>query len=696
MRRPVPELLAPAGSADALFAAVAAGADAVYTGLGAFNARAAARDMDPATFARACRVAHDHGVRVYVTENVYLREGEQADAVDLARRAFAAGADALIVADAGLARLVREQVPGLELHLSTQAGVMSAAGARLAARELGVERVTCARELSVAEIAGLCAEGVPVEVFCHGAICICYSGSCSFSALRRGRSANRGDCTQPCRLSYRLEDGRGLPVAQDVGERLLCPRDYCSIRHLAELADAGVAALKIEGRMKNPDYVYNVVRTYRTALDALASGDALEDGALDELEVQLGRSFNRGLTDAYLRGTSGAELMSFERAINQGVRVGTVVERGHHEVVVELTQAVEAGDTLEIRTVLPPDAPADVPRRFPLVPCEVSGAAGDRIRVRCKRRVGAGSPVHLTASTRVLSEAQAAVAALRAEAGRLESPVPAPQEEGGPVTAVRERLSSVGGSAPARIVAAATPEDARALLADGGVDEVAVHAYRIAEDPGWEELLGSLTVVLDEPCRVSDEPRVRELCARARAVVCRNLGAIELARESGVAFEVAAPVSATNSATVRWLLGLGARRVWLPDELADDQVRALVDAAPACSCGVRVAGSPELMICEHCLLTAEGLCDGDHAACARRSAARYLVEADGTRLPVAVDVWGRTRIFDACPQDRRGLAHALAARGLGAVLVDTVPASGWVETNTSPTNPETVTSSRMG
>ncbi len=662
MTKRIVELLAPAGTLEALYAALAAGADAVYTGLGAFNARAAARDIELADFRRACAVAHGRGARVYVTENVYLREGELSAALELARRAQDAGADALIVADAGLARAVRAELPDMEVHLSTQAGAMSAAGVRLAARELGAARVTCARELSMGELADLCATGVPIEAFCHGAICICYSGACAFSAIRRGRSANRGDCTQPCRLAYDLVDDEGSTRVAVAGDRLLCPCDYLSIRHLRDLVRAGVSALKIEGRMKNPDYVFNVVRTYRAALDALAAGgDALDDARLDEFAFQLGASFNRGFTDAYLRGTSGHELMSFERAINQGVRVGAVVDRGAHEVTVALERPVHAGDTLEIRTILPPDAPSDVPVRYPLVPCEVDGCAGSSIRVRCKRRVGVGSPVHLTASARALTEASDAVERVRAEAAglvlapadRVSHPSGLSGQQGATVSDTDSGASSSRPRAvsPRPVVLVDDAAAARAVLHDGPEEEVAVFAWRLAEDAAWEELVPSLTVVLDEPCRRADEGHVRTLCSRARAVVCRNLGQIDIVREAGVPFDVAAPVSATNAATVRWLLSLGARRVWLPDELTVSEVLAIATAVPAGRVGVFAHGMPQLMVCEHCLLTAEGPCDADHAACPRRHEARYLVEASGARLPVRVDVLGRTRVFDEAPRD---------------------------------------------
>ena len=221
----LPELLAPAGGLDQMLAAIAAGADAVYAGLGGFNARVSAHGFTDDEFARGCAVAHAHGVRVYVTLNVFVFDDELADAVALGVHALGLGADALIVADAGLVCALRAAIPGVEIHLSTQAGVHSEGAVQLAADELGVERVTTARELTVDEIASLCDTGVPIEVFCHGAICIGYSGACEFSALRRGRSAMRGDCTQPCRLAYDLVDEAGESVVAVEGDRLLCPRD---------------------------------------------------------------------------------------------------------------------------------------------------------------------------------------------------------------------------------------------------------------------------------------------------------------------------------------------------------------------------------------------------------------------------------------------------------------------------------------
>lgn len=630
----LPELLAPAGGLDQMLAAIAAGADAIYAGLDGFNARVSAHGFSDDEFARGCAVAHAHGVRVYVTLNVFVFDDELADAVALGAHALAFGADALIVADAGLACALRAVIPGVEIHLSTQAGAHGEGAVRLAAEELGVERVTTARELSVAEIETLCATGVPIEVFCHGAICIGYSGACEFSALRRGRSAMRGDCTQPCRLSYDLVDEAGQSVVAVEGDRLLCPRDYLGIAHLPELVAAGVASLKIEGRMKNPDYVFNVVRVWRRALDMLRDGRWDVD-AVPALARELGRSFNRGFTDAYLRGRSGAELMSFERAINQGVRVGRLVAVGHEEVTVELDAAVAAGDTLEIRFYPGADARPDVPKRWPQVPCPADAAAGECIVVHCKRKVDAGCEVYLIRSAGVLEQTATVLERMRVEADAV-----------APVERAVEAL-------PLGDIVAVGDMPAEPLAKPAAPVRV-VFAWQLMDaDPLGECDLSDATVVLDEVCRAGDAARTRSLMRRAGRIVCRNLGQVAIARELDVHFDVAAPVFCANRATLAWLRGLGARHVFLPAELTANNAERIVELA-ACPgvLGPVDAERPELMVCEHCLLTAEGACVTDATTeqvycreCLRRRQERYLVERDGTRLPVVVDACGRTRIF---------------------------------------------------
>ncbi len=397
--------------------------------------------------------------------------------------------------------------------------------------------------------------------------------------------------------------------------------------------------------MKNPDYVFNVVRVWRRALDMLLDG-AWDAAAVSALERELGRSFNRGFTDAYLRGRSGAELMSFERAINQGVRVGRLVAVGHEEVTVELDAAVAAGDTLtihgvtytlEIRFYPGDDARPDVPKRWPQVPCPVDAAAGERVVVHCKRKVDAGCEVYLIRSAGVLEQTATALEHMRAEANAVV-----------PVARAVEILPFEGA-----VTVDDVPEAALAEPTEKGASARMVFAWQLMDaDPCGERDLSDATVVLDEVCRAADASRTRSLMRRAGRVVCRNLGQVAMARELGVAFDVAAPVFCANRVTLAWLRGLGAGRVYLPAELvADDAERVAELAACPGVLGAVDADRPELMVCEHCLLTAEGACATDVTGqvrcrdCSRRQQARFLVERDGTRFPVVVDACGRTRIF---------------------------------------------------
>ena len=256
------ELLAPAGNEECLHAAVCAGADAVYLGLDEFNARRNAGNFTIESLKEACDYAHLRGVAVYVTLNVEILPSEIDRALACAREAYEAGADAFIVQDVGLACELRRTLPAAELHASTQMNIHNAAGIALAAH-LGMRRVTLARELSIAEIAELSALagefGMEIECFAHGALCICYSGQCLMSSMIGGRSANRGLCAQACRLPYELHRADRADALPAEGEHLLSPRDLCTIGLLDRLVCAGVASLKIEGRMKSADYVHEVV-----------------------------------------------------------------------------------------------------------------------------------------------------------------------------------------------------------------------------------------------------------------------------------------------------------------------------------------------------------------------------------------------------------------------------------------------------
>ena len=417
--RTLPELLSPAGGPDAFRAALAARADAIYCGMGSFNARRKADNFDDNTFEEACRLAHLAGARVYVTVNIVIKQTEMTDALDLVRRCAQLGADAFIIQDWGLFFQIRSLMPELELHVSTQANIHDARGVTWC-QAAGAERVTLSRELSIAEIAQIHrAAGGDLEVFAHGSICFSYSGVCLLSSFAcRGRSANRGMCAQPCRLPYELVDEKGHRLSAPGRDRALCPRDTNTIDLIDDLIAAGAGALKLEGRMKAPEYVYAITDAYRRALDA--RGGALDADERGDIMRQLKRCFNRDFTSAYQQGTSGDEMMSYERSNNRGQEVGRTVgftprrtrtkgqamrdaARGAKGMAaIELTDAVGAGDLLELRH-------DDDPDQFLTGLVRADAAAGDTIEVEVARPMPTGCRVRLIRSQRALDVADAAI-----------------------------------------------------------------------------------------------------------------------------------------------------------------------------------------------------------------------------------------------------------------------------------------------
>ena len=282
-KQSLPELLSPAGSFDALIAAVSAGADAVYIGGKSFGARAYAKNFDIEEIRKAAELCHVHGVKLYVTVNTLIFDREMEALSDYARELYLAGVDAIISADLGAIAEIRRRVPEMPIHASTQMSVHNTDGADAAA-SLGCERVVLARELSEKDIFSVTEKCIPeTEVFLHGALCVCHSGQCLMSSLVGGRSGNRGECAQPCRLPY----GKGYPLSL---------KDLSLARHINSLIESGVASLKIEGRMKSPEYVYRVTKIYRDLLDA-------HRNATDREEAELKRVFSRGgFTDGYYKG----------------------------------------------------------------------------------------------------------------------------------------------------------------------------------------------------------------------------------------------------------------------------------------------------------------------------------------------------------------------------------------------------------
>lgn len=342
------ELLAPAGSRKALVAAVENGANAIYLAGNAFGARAYASNFDREALREAIHFAHLRKVAIHVTVNTIVADEEMGPLRDYLRFLYEAGADAVLVQDLGVARVAHETVPDLPLHASTQMSVSSLEGVRALA-ELGFTRVVLARELSLKEIRHICAHApVEIETFMHGALCVCYSGQCLMSSMIGGRSGNRGRCAQPCRLPYTLVDEKGQDVLGDkAGSYLLSPRDLSTIDVIPDLIEAGVSSLKIEGRMKRPEYVATVVRTYREAIDTYYAGKGY--AVTQEERDDLAQIFNRDFTTAYLEGRPGKAMMSDRRPNNRGLLIGrvTAYDWDARIVTVKLSGCLGLGDQVD-------------------------------------------------------------------------------------------------------------------------------------------------------------------------------------------------------------------------------------------------------------------------------------------------------------------------------------------------------------
>jgi putative protease len=360
--RNLSELLAPAGDWDCARAAVENGADAIYFGLEKFNARMRADNFTAADLPKLMEFLHRRGVRGYVTLNTLVFENELADAEKYLRTMISAGVDAVIVQDAGICRLIRRLSPDFPIHASTQMTITSTAGVEFA-RDLGCCLVVLARECSIKEIEKIQGgnlsspvtrhSSLPLEVFIHGALCIAYSGQCLTSEALGGRSANRGECAQACRMPYELvSDGKLVPL----GDRkyLLSPQDLAGLEVLPELIRAGVASLKIEGRLKSPEYVANITRIYRTALDQLSEGRVPR--ALNSKKVGLAElappndrydmemAFSRGLHTGWFGGTNNQQLVHARFGKKRGVYLGEIARVLRDGVVIRLEGPLKPGD----------------------------------------------------------------------------------------------------------------------------------------------------------------------------------------------------------------------------------------------------------------------------------------------------------------------------------------------------------------
>ncbi len=340
------ELLAPAGSYEALKAALQNGADAVYLGGTDFNARAYASNFDRDTLKEAVSYSHIRGMKVYVTVNTLLKDSELEKLLDYVGFLYSIDVDALIVQDLGVLKIIREAYPDFELHCSTQMTLHNTLGVQ-AIKELGVKRVVLARELTLAEIKEIKEKtGMELEAFVHGALCVSYSGQCLMSSFIGGRSGNRGRCAQPCRKAYQLVSNKGENGNRELYH--ISMRDLNTFDEIGSIIDSGVTSFKIEGRMKKPQYVASIVGAYRRAIDHyLTEGKSLRS---PDLQQEMAQMFNRRFTKGYILGSPREEIVNVEKPNNRGILLGTVMDYNprKNRIKLKLLSKLSAGDGIEV------------------------------------------------------------------------------------------------------------------------------------------------------------------------------------------------------------------------------------------------------------------------------------------------------------------------------------------------------------
>jgi len=349
-----PEILAPVGDEEALLAAIRGGADAVYLGVGEFNARQGAKNFTLDDLDAAVKLAHSHGVLVYLALNIPIKQKELQHALDIVDRAYAAGIDAIILQDLGLLKLLKETYPDLELHASTQMTIHNKGGVDFVA-DLGAKRVIVSRELTAAEVKDIVDHSnAEIEVFVHGALCYSYSGKCLFSSFLHDRSANRGACAQPCRRRYRfVVDGREIDERHIGGSYPISCAELSTLTRLEEIVKTGVVSLKIEGRMKKPEYVTASAAAYKAAVEGICRpGENPTKEELESREAKLAKLFYRGFTRGFILGEKGVSHPKYSS--NYGAFLGKVLDisrsKGNTKLTVRLNENIQVKDGISIFT----------------------------------------------------------------------------------------------------------------------------------------------------------------------------------------------------------------------------------------------------------------------------------------------------------------------------------------------------------
>ncbi len=628
----LPELLCPAGSFDALLAAIDGGADAVYMGGAAFNARIHAKNFSSEEFARGISLAHLYGVKAYVTVNTLIRDRELDDFLRAAEYAYRCGADALIIADVGAAKAIRERLP-IELHASTQLSCHGSDAAAILA-ESGFSRVVCAREMSKEDINSFIKRSpLEAEVFIHGALCVCHSGQCLFSSMVGGRSGNRGECAQPCRLPYGGKNSYPLSL-----------KDLSLARHVPELIELGISSLKIEGRMKSPEYVNGVTRIWRELLDNRRAADAEDMRALEAI-------FSRGgFTDGYFTSRIDRKML--------GVR--------SEEQKQETRQLAQfKGLTRKIPLKMNAEIKADQPCRLTVTRLDGKGSA---------EAVG---DIPQTARTAPISDETVYRSLVKLGDTPFETSKIDISLDGGlmlPISSLnalrRKAVEALSQTLSLETAAVSEPyrpvvrekrrcrKNAAVFYDPRRIPNEAYDAFDVIYTPLHRYIGNTNGVALPEVIFDSQLAEVEQMLKEAKRkgavhLLVGNLGHLDLAKRSGMAIHGDLRLNVFNGETADFLEKLGFEDVVMSPELTLSQLRDIGGNAYAC-----VYGRVPLMVTEKCVGREIGGCE----KCESGNA--VLTDRKGISFPVIRAYEHRSVIFNSVPFYMADKAEALETSGL--------------------------------
>ena len=615
----LPELLAPAGDMECLYAAVAGGADAVYVGGKRFGARAFAKNFDIDELRLAVRYCHLHGVKLYVTLNTLIEDREMAEAVEYAAELYRIGVDALIVADIGVISAIRRHIPDLEIHASTQMSVHNSLGARAAA-EMGITRVVPARELSLENIKSI-VENSPceIEVFLHGALCVCHSGQCLFSSLVGGRSGNRGECAQPCRLPF------------NNGKYILSLKDLSLAGHIGELIDSGVASLKIEGRMKSPEYVYTVTEVYRRLLDEHRSATSAEN-------ERLKKAFSRGgFTDGYFVGKTDRGMTGIrseeDKQDSKSLSVGDITPR---RLPVKAKVRLTLGEPAEM-TIVGLDRSVSVKGAIPVV-AENSPLTAESVKARLAKMGNTGLSLSTDDIELILDEninlPPSALNALRREAAEKFESCDRQLDD----VEYRALPRAKNGNEPL-ITAQFFSEEAFLEASRHGLFKQEINIAFLPHTAAPQSLVKAGGVYLPPIIFDSELEEIYSALENAKNngimyALVGNIGQIELAKSFGLTVVGDFRLNVANGESATKYKELGVSHLILSPELTLPKARDIGGS-------VITYGRIPLMITERCFISENFGCD----KCGRS----HLIDRKGEKFPIRREFKHRNIIFNSIP-----------------------------------------------